>query len=197
MKRLLAATIALSALGSSLSLAQESPAPEQTHSELRALKQKLVDAVNQRDEATLLALMSPKITFTAMNNDYFVGRDGAKAYYDKMLVGSQRIIDDIKVDAEATRLSEMFANNMVATAIGSTNAHFKLATGATFDIPLRWSAAMVRDNGAWTVANLHFSANVFDNPVSKVVSGLVYLWAGLAGLLGLVAGWLLSRVTRR
>ena len=53
--------------------AQKAPSPEQIHNELRALKDRAVDAVNKRNRDALLRELAPNITFTAMDNEVVHG----------------------------------------------------------------------------------------------------------------------------
>src|SRR5262249_54802956 len=67
------------------------------HAELRALKDRLVQSVNAKNSAALIADLAPEIAFTAINNDSVVGIDKVKAYFDKMLTGSSRFLNDFSL----------------------------------------------------------------------------------------------------
>jgi hypothetical protein len=56
---------------------------------------------------------------------------------------------------------------------------------------------MVRQNGAWTVVAFQFGPSIFDNPVVDALKGWIYKGAGIAVVLGLVAGLLIGRRSRR
>ena len=49
------------------------------HNELRAVKDRLVQAVNTKNIAALMADVTPDVAFTAINNDTVVGIDKVKA----------------------------------------------------------------------------------------------------------------------
>jgi ketosteroid isomerase-like protein len=202
MKSLLVAvaflSVAFASPAAAQSVATESPpkavaSDSETHQELRALKDRLVAAVNNRDEKALVAELNPGIWFTAMNNETFHGLDGARQYYSKMLVGSNRILDEMSLTATPDDLSVLYADARVAVSTGTSNAHFKLRGGSEFDVPLRWSATLVKDGDKWTVASAHFSANIFDNPLVNPVKTFAYWVAGIGALLGLLIGWLIGR----
>src|SRR5262249_62363384 len=65
------------------------------HDELRAVKQRLVDAINKKNGDALFAEMSPDIRFTAMNNDHVHGLKDGRAYYDRMMNGTNKFLNDI------------------------------------------------------------------------------------------------------
>lgn len=173
------------------------PTAEQTHQDLRALKDRLVAAVNQKNEAALIAELDPNVRLTTMDNRLSVGPDGASKYYREMMVGSQRVVKDMSLNATPDDLSILYADGNVALATGSANAHMDLAAGRTLDVPLRWTATLTNQSGQWKVASAHFSANMFDNPIMAGIQSLTYWIAGIAGLIGLAIGWLIGRRRRK
>jgi hypothetical protein len=81
-------------------------------------------------------------------------------------------------------------------SFGSAVEHFEMTGGRTIDLPARWSATLVKEDGKWLIASLHASDNLFDNPMLSAARRLGY-GAGGAGLLaGLVVGILLGRRRR-
>ena len=145
------------------------PSAETLHNELRALRQRTVDAVNKRDPDAVMKELHPDIVFTAMDTEVVRGIPEAKAYYQKMFVGAARIVESFSLTVEPDAAASLYENGKVAISRGSSNAHFKLATGTEFDVPLRWSATLLRENNKWTIANLQFTANMFNNPILDVL----------------------------
>jgi uncharacterized protein (TIGR02246 family) len=180
-----------------VALAQTSPSVEEIHNALRDLKARTVDAVNKQDMDALLRETAPDVVFTAMDNTVLKGPDAIKTYYAKMFSGAGKLIDSMTVTMEADDLSRLYADNQVAVATGSANAHFKMALGKEFDWPLRWSAVLTRQDSKWSVVNAHFSGNAVDNPLitaSQAVTSWMP-WAMAVG--GLVVGFILSLLLRR
>ncbi len=177
--------------------AAQQPSDEPLHAELRALKDRAVAAVNKRDPDALMKELSPNISFTAMNNETVHGIDEAKAYYQKMLVGAGRIVDDMSLTAEADRPADIYQGGTMAVATGTSNAHFKLATGTEFDVPLRWTATLQRANDKWSIIGMHFSANMFDNPILAALERTVKWIALGTGLAALLIGFFVGRWSRR
>lgn len=173
------------------------PAAEALHNELRALKDRAVAAVNKRDPDALMKELDPNIVFTAMNNEVVHGLEQAKAYYQRMLVGAGRILQDMSLTAEADDLTTLYENGTVGIAAGTSTAHFKLTAGPEFDVPLRWSATLHRANDKWSIASLHFSANVFDNPTLDALKGSTKWIALGSGLVALLVGFFFGRWSRR
>jgi ketosteroid isomerase-like protein len=168
------------------------------HAELRAVKDRLVQAVNTKNSAALMAEVTPDVAFTAINNDSVVGIDKLKAYYDKMLTGSSRFLNDFSISAEADDLSRLYANNTVAVATGHADARLDLRAGSgmKYTLPLRWTATLSRSDGSWKLAAIHFSADLSDNPYLTALSSFWRWVAAAAGLAGLVIGYFVGRRRR-
>jgi ketosteroid isomerase-like protein len=179
-----------------MALAQQS-SDEALHAELRALKDRAVAAVNKRDADALMRELDPNIAFTAMNNEVVHGIDEAKAYYQKMLVGAARIVQDMSLTAEPDRPADIYANGTMAVATGTSNAHFKLAAGPEFDVPLRWSATLRRANDKWAIAGMHFSANMFENPILSAMERSIKWIAIGTGVVAILVGFFAGRWSRR
>jgi ketosteroid isomerase-like protein len=178
------AAIALSGillLLQALNVAAQQPSVEQLHNELRAVKDRAVQAVNSRDEVALLKELHPDVLFTAMNNERVHGIDGTKAYYQKMMVGTGRIIKDMSITAEADDLTTLYNGGNTGVVTGTSNADFKLMAGLEFSVPLRWTATLIRTDNTWKIAAIHFSANMFDNPLMSA-SGSLSRWIAILGI---------------
>ena len=168
---------------------------EALHTELRAVKTRLVEAINTKNSAALAAELTPDVAFTAINNDSVIGIDNVKAYYDKMLTGPSRFLNDFSLTAEADSLSRLYADNTMAVATGRSDAMLDLRAGSglKYTIPLRWTATLSRASGQWKLAAIHFSADLSDNPYLTAMSSF-WKWAAtaiaMAGLaVGYVVGW--------
>lgn len=167
------------------------------HNALRGLRDRLVAGVNAKNPDAILADLDDDILFTAMNNEVVHGKDEARAYYAKMLVGSQRIVEDMSLTVDVDDLSILMADGEVALAAGSSVANFDMMVGDSFEVPLRWTATLRSTDNGWKVAAIHFSANMFDNPLMSGFRTFAYALAGGLGLLGLLIGWLIGRRRKR
>jgi hypothetical protein len=169
------------------------------HTELRAIKDRLVQAVNTKNSAALIADVTSDVAFTAINNDTVVGIDKVKAYYDKMLTGSSRFLNDFSINADADDLSRLYANNTMAVATGRADAMLDLRAGSgmKYTLPLRWTATLSRSNGPWKLAAIHFSADLSDNPYLTAMSTFWKWVAAGTGLAGLAIGYFVGRRRRR
>jgi hypothetical protein len=169
------------------------------HADLRAVKDRLVQAINTKNVTALLADLTPDIAFTAINNDTVVGIDNVKAYYDRMLSGSARFLNDFSMSAEADALSRLYANNTMAVTTGHAELTLDLrgGSGMKFTVPARWTATLSRSSGAWKLAAIHFSVDLSDNPYLSAMTGFWKWVAAGTGVAGLAIGFFVGRRRRR
>ncbi|MGB8814400.1 MAG: nuclear transport factor 2 family protein [Paracoccaceae bacterium] len=186
------------ALGLILSLTAPPAAAqdEAIHDEIRAMRDRAIAAFTARDQTALLAELADAVSFTAMNNEVVQGKPAITAYYAKMMDGASGLITDISVDFQTDALATLYAGNAAAVATGTADAAFKMRAGLEFQLPLRWSATLSHDTGAWKIASMHFSANIFDNPLDSGLRQYLWLMLAAAGLVGLVLGMLIARRRR-
>lgn len=176
-------------------VAQEHPA----HEELRLLRQHMEDAMNARDIGSLQEGVAEKVVFSTMNDDVVVGRDQLKSYFDKMIAGPDARVKDAKTHFVVDELSVLYpggddpADVRFAVAYGHADDEYTLADNSVIKVRPRWSAAMVRDDRSWKIANFHYSVNMFDNPVIDKLKSLLWV-AALGGLVvGFLVGFFLGR----
>jgi ketosteroid isomerase-like protein len=177
--------------------AASAPTPAQIeafHQELRELRNQISDAIVQRDVDKIFSMTTDDIVFTAMDNVPLHGVKEARAYYDKMMHGSESIVTDMKISFEPDSLSTLYDDGHVAISSGNSTAFFKLRAGLEFSAPLRWTATLVREHEKWKIASAHFSANMFDNPIEKTAEKNIWLIVGAVLVLGLLLGFVAGRL---
>ncbi|MGF6148117.1 SnoaL-like domain [Kingella potus] len=172
------------------------PADAETlHKELRTLRDTMQNALNKRDLAALLDNVTDDVVFTTMNGDRVIGKEGVRAYYEKMLGGSGAVVKNIETHFEADALSHLYADT--AVAFGHSSDRYELAGGEVWEVSPQWSAAIVRRDGRWLVAGFHYSVNMLDNPVLSAQRKLL-LGGGAAAVLAAGGlGFLFGRRGRR
>lgn len=178
-------------------LAQSPPSTEAIHTDLRALRDRVIAAIKDRKPDALLAEVTDDIAFTAMDNVPVHGKAEARAYYDRMMSGASSVVQDMNVTIEPDIISNIHSNGTSAISTGNSVASFKLRGGLEFSAPLRWTASLVNDGNGWKVASAHFSANMFDSPLKSALEKYIYPLLGAAAVAGLILGWLIGRVRRR
>jgi ketosteroid isomerase-like protein len=184
--------------------ARTEPAPPEhpAHEQLRALRNELVEAFNHNDLGRLLRRVTSDAVITWQNAEVSRGHKGIRDYYDRMMVGADRVVDRATAQAEVDELTRLYGpESDSGLAFGRLEQDFQLSNGMSFHLSNRWTAHLVKDGGQWKVSAFHVSANLFDNPVLHAVLRRTAFWtAGIAlpvgFLIGLAVAWLLSRRRR-
>jgi uncharacterized protein (TIGR02246 family) len=182
-------------------VAADDPAPEAQgenaadHDALRELRDKLIQAINDKDTDALLALLEPGVVLTTQDGEQLKairGHDGVRDYMTRMLTGPNHFIASMKVQPTVDDLTILYHGD-TGVAFGSSQDHYQLVDGTQFDLATRWSATMVKENGQWLIANLQTSSNLFDNPVQAAVWHEAEIFSALTGIGGLALGVVLGR----
>lgn len=185
--------------------ARTEPVPPEhpAHEQLRALRNELVDAFDKSDLDRLLRHVTDDAVITWQNAEVSRGHTGIRDYYDRMMVGPNRVVDRATAQAEVDELTRLYGSDKDSgLAFGRLEQDFQLTNGMSFHLSNRWTAHVVNDGGQWKISAFHVSANLFDNPVLHAVLRRTAFWtAGIALPAGFLLGWavagFLSRRRRR
>ena len=165
---------------------------EATHNELRAMRDGLMDAVNQGDIERELTYLTTNAVVTWHNAEVSRGREGVRDYYNRLMSGPNKMVAGFHAAINVDELTILYGEN-TGLSFGSSLEHFQLANGSSFDLKGRWTTTLVKEDGRWLIASLHVSTNIFDN----VMLDLAKKYAIRAGLVavavGGILGWLIGR----
>jgi ketosteroid isomerase-like protein len=171
------------------------PNDEATHNQLRALLAGMKEAMNKGDIERELTYLHPNVVVTWHNAEVSRGRDGVRAYLNRMLSGPSKAVAGYRADVEPDELTILYGGN-TGISFGNATEHFQLANGSNMDLRSRWSATLVKDGDKWLIASLHASDNLFDNPLLAMAKRMSYIAGGGCLLLGLIGGFFLGRGKR-
>ena len=174
-------------------LAQENPA----HQELRQLRDGLLAAMNKGDLDATLAFLDTNCVITWHNAEVSRGRDGVRAYFNRVMTGPNKIVESFHCDINVDEKTILRDGDTMGICFGSSDEHFKLATGKDLDVKGRWTATLIKENGHWLVASLHASTNLFDNVMLDLAKKTAFIAAVICLVAGLIVGWLLGRCRKR
>jgi ketosteroid isomerase-like protein len=152
----------------------------------------MVEAIKKGDIERELTYLHPNVVVTWQNAEVSRGRDGVRAYLNRMLNGPNKVVSDYNVDLNVDELTILYGGD-TGISFGSSREHIGLVHDMSLDYPGRWSATLVKEDGKWLIASLHTSTNIFENPLLATARRLIYV----AGAVGLVAGLLLGFFLRR
>jgi uncharacterized protein (TIGR02246 family) len=165
---------------------------KEIHDELRALRDELIAAVNAGDPDKLMSYLHPNCVVTWQDGTCCRGRDGVRAYYNKMMTGPKAIVRSFKTDLKVDELTILYGGD-AGIAFGSSEDQFKLSHGRNFTLHDRWTATVVKEDGRWQVAACHVSTSPFDNPLLAAVKRGAIAVGAIAGIVGVALGLFIGR----
>lgn len=173
------------------------PSPEQLHDELRALRSKLIGALESRDLDALEATLHENVVFTATSGEVARGRKGVRAYAEKMLSGEVARVKSFRFDASSDELSIFYNGGDTAIAWGPSTDSYEFGDGSSITLQTRWSATLIREGGEWHIASFHSSLHAFDNAILDLATRWVPIAGGgglaVGALAGALVGFLVGR----
>jgi ketosteroid isomerase-like protein len=190
MKMLL--TLLLLLYASLPALSQDSPTEDPAHAQLRALRDGMQDAIKKGDIERQVSYLHPNVVVTWQNAEVSRGRDGVRAYLNRMLTGPNKVVANFGADLNVDELTILYGG-YTGISFGSSREHVGLVSGRSIDYNGRWSATLVKEDGKWLIASLHASTNLFDNPFLSIARRMMYVVGVVALIVGLALGLLLGR----
>ena len=170
------------------------PAEEnkEIHDELRALRNGMIAAIDKGDIDQMTSFLATNCVVTWQDATVSRGRDGVRAYYDRMMTGPGRIVQSFKTSVAVDELTILY-NDDTGISFGTSVDQFKLTGGLNFELHGRWSATLVKQEGRWLIASCHMSTNLFNNPLLNAAKRTVYWAGGLCLVAGIILGLLVAR----
>ena len=168
------------------------PAQDAAPTEIHALRDRLLDALNKSDFDKMAACLAPDVVITYQNAEVARGRDGVKTFHLKMTGGPEKIVESFHADVKTDDIT-ILPGGTTAIATGSSAETYKMTHGPDLTLDARWTATLVQDNGQWLVAALHCSTNLFKSPLVAATKKAGVTASIGSIIIGLIVGWLLGR----
>ena len=166
------------------------------HDELRKLKTDLFDAYQARDLDKVFEYVHEDVVVTWHNAERSVGHEQIRDYYNRMMVGEDRVVRNAKNNMKVSELSYLYGDD-AAIAYGTLDDEFELMNGDILNIHSNWTATCVKKDGRWLLASLHISVDMFDNPVLDTAASWLVKAAAISGIIALIVGLFIGRSFRQ
>ena len=193
---LLLATITARAIAQATSPAPaEAVAGDDVSAQIAVMRDAMVEAFNKGDLDRLLSHTTSDVVVTWQNAEVSRGAAEVRAYHTRMMTGPDRIVQS--VTASPTVEGRDVHGDWVVSW-GRMNDRFVLTDGRDLALDSRFSAVLVKVEGAWKVREIHLSTNAFGGAIVRAAVATTAKWTGLAaGGGGLVVGLIVGRVWKR
>lgn len=169
---------------------------EADRQQLREMLANVEQAINDRDLSTVIDYFLPESVVVFQNKTVLRGPDDLNAFFDKMLGSENSVLTDVKSTATIGAPAQFYDAD-TAVAQGELLDDYSFRGGSSMALASVWTTTLVRVDDSWRIASLHFSANVFDNPIIDKSKRLL-LWGILAGtVIGFALTWLIMRRRRK
>lgn len=185
--------VLLICLWSATGASELASADEETDREtLRTMLTTVEQAINERNINDVLDYFLPQSVVVFQNKTVLRGPDDLNKFFEKMLGSSNSVLTDVSSKATIGAPASFYGPD-TAVANGTLIDLYTFRGGSTMQLESAWTTTVVRLDDRWRIASLHFSADVFDNPIIDNTKRFI-LWAAIGGLLtGLVLTWVFMR----
>jgi ketosteroid isomerase-like protein len=164
------------------------------HEDRQALREALAavtEAINQKQWSALDRWISPDAVITMIDQSTLHGRADLQQYVEAKLGRFSSVLTDLKVDPIPDAPAVFYGDTAIATMTSADRFVFR--NGKEFLVQNRYTAVLVKTDGSWQLAALHGGANAFNNPISYQSQNLLLGGAALAGVGGLLLGYLAGK----
>jgi ketosteroid isomerase-like protein len=197
MTRLMAMAFAICMLGSGMVAgAEKSAQDKKDHEELRALLKTFTQAFNSRQIEPLVPYLHKDFTVTMVTQDLITTPQDMRTYLDNKFTGPTALLKDVQIQPEPD-IPTVFIQGRIGINRGGSTDTYTLRDGRVFVLKTRWTGTAIKEGGRWKVLNAHIGVNFVDNPVLDAVDKLKWVWAAVAGAIGLAVGVLGTLLLKR
>lgn len=163
--------------------------------QMRSILADVEEALNAHDFDQAVRHLDDNGVITYYNAEVTQGHEAGRRYFNSMLKDAAAVVKDYSLTGEVSAPAVFHGNT--AVAYGTTEEHFKLTEGLEFVLHGRWSATLQKYQDTWKIIALHFSSNLFDNPLLNSAKRLNWIIGGVAFVAGLLLMYILGRVLRK
>lgn len=180
-------------LCSNFAAAQEDEAFAAEREQLLSLLEKVETAINNKDLNSIKDSIDPQAIITFHDAKVAKGVSALEDYFEEKLGGSSAVLKDFSTTATVDAPAVFYDGN-IAIAYGHSVDNFVFATGNEFELTSRWTVTLRKDQADWKVVALHFSVNMFDNPLLNTAKNNFMAFAIIALILGMLIAFVVARL---
>jgi len=162
---------------------------------MRGILADVEKSLNNKDFSLILKHLAPDAVVTYYNAEVTRNHAEAEEYFQRMIVDTNAVVKEFNTVAHISAPAIFHGNTAVAW--GTTVETYKLATGLEFKLHGNWTVTLQKTEGQWKIIALHFSTNLFDNPLLNNAKRFSWIVGIVAFLSGLLVMFFVGRVFRK
>jgi uncharacterized protein (TIGR02246 family) len=167
-------------------------------SDREALRNMLTDmkeALNNHDFDATAEYLHTDGVITYYNGVVTVGHEEAREFFDRMLKDAMPVVKEYRVTGDVS--APAIFHDDTAIAYGVTEEYYKLTNGLEFTLNGLWSVTLQKIQGQWKIVNLHFSTNLFDNPMLNTAVNMQWIFSAIAFIAGMLVIFIIMRIRQK
>ena len=162
---------------------------------LRTMLDEMKEALNKHDFDGAAKYLHSDGVITYYNGVVTVGQDEARAFFDRMLKDATPVVKEYRVTGDVS--APAFFHDDTAVAYGVTEEFYKLTNGLEFTLNGLWSVTLQKSEDQWNIVNLHFSTNLFDNPLLNTAVRMQWIFSAIAFFGGMLLIFIVMRIKQK
>lgn len=164
--------------------------------QMKLMEIDILKKLNQQQFDAIMPYLDPKVIMTFYDARTASGITAVKSYMQKMISGPSPVLKSFEIKSNESAPATVFPNG-TAIASGWTKNIFNFIAGNRMEVDGRWTVTMLKEGNSWKIIALHFSTNLFDNPLANAMKRYV-LWLALVALIvGLLLGYITGLMRRK
>lgn len=162
--------------------------------QFRAMLVDIETGINTNNLNLVLQHLEQDVIITYQNGEVARGKEAVIAFNKRMMDGPDAVVKSLYTKAKVSAPALFYGDT--AIAYGISTDHMKLAGGLEFKLDAHWSTTLIKKQGTWKAAAIHFSTNVLDNEIVNKTKKMVWIAGIGTGIVGLALGFLFGRTRK-
>ena len=162
---------------------------------IRGLFSALADSVNSGNAEKFKSAVRDQLIVITSDQEFLMGKNGVAEYFRKS-VGEAGKFERLQYTIESGVTVEINKSGTWATVYGKGTEKYAF-NGSDYELPVRWTAVVVKDDAGWKISSFHSGVNFANNPVLTAFDELSTKAAIFGGIAGIVLGFILGLIIGR
>lgn len=166
---------------------------------IRSLFSSLADSVNSGDAEKFKSAVREQLIVITSDQEFLMGKNGVAEYFRKSL-GENGVFERLQYTIDSGVTVEINKSGNWATVYGKGTEKYEF-NGSDYDLPVRWTAVVIKEESGWKISSFHSGVNFANNPILTAFDELstkAAIFGGIAGvLLGFILGLMIGRASKK